>query len=630
MRKNYFRTFMLTVMTFVTLSSLMAQQAWKTHKAEISSENGRQFETKAIPNGTLYLGHCNYNDNIYAWDGLSLDQDARVGVGIKLTRDMFEDYIGGSIEAIRVGWDDENSKASYECFIRSGNFNNENLAQGKGTVKFGWNEIRLTKAFEIPDIDTICVGFYTDLKKGVCSIPKFYPYGKPNSNFLFHGETTEDGKEIWYDSRNLGIMPIMIKIVDKEGKFSNMIEITDMMHDKVILSDMDAIGKVTITNKGSNNINSLEITSINGEETKSTEVRLSTAIEISSSKSVKLPIYCFKSGNTTVSITKVNGEAPKNAIETTTQFIGVPEEVAEKYVFRPVLEFFGSENSYHIPTYFDEYLMPGYEDFKEYMTLICHHTDDKFMIGDPDEAILLQLGMAGGDSSKIYIPDMALNRTAYISAPVNVPGTPFHYGVIYPDFVSSYYTDILQHPTFASVEVEAGLNEAGDKVNIHVSGNVEEGIMPEGEPLYLTVYLMEYGVETRDQQFWDDKEGVQLGNKYIHYNLIRENLTPLFGKQLEKTGGEYSMDFTTDVYEDYNPTKLSVIAFLNRGGENPHTQLQIINSTEAAVGTADGIHGIETANGTQGENAWYDLSGRRVIKPAKGIYVKNGQKIYIK
>ena len=41
--------------------------------------------------------------------------------------------------------------------------------------------------------------------------------------------------------------------------------------------------------------------------------------------------------------------------------------------------------------------------------------------------------------------------------------------------------------------------------------------------------------------------------------------------------------------------------------------------------------GIEAVIQADEANAtYYDLSGRRVIRPAKGIYVKNGRKVYVK
>ncbi len=45
-------------------------------------------------------------------------------------------------------------------------------------------------------------------------------------------------------------------------------------------------------------------------------------------------------------------------------------------------------------------------------------------------------------------------------------------------------------------------------------------------------------------------------------------------------------------------------------------------------GEATGIEGIE--NGTSGNKACYDLSGRRVLNPTKGLYIIGGKKVYVK
>lgn len=635
MRKNYVNWMMTLVLGFVVAQGAWAQAAWKSHKAVDAAVKA---ESRADGEGTIWLGHCAYDDYIYEYDGLSLEYDARVGVGIKLTRDMFEDYIGGSIEAIRVGWDDRASMAKYECFIRETHFNNPVLASCKGTVKFGWNEIKLGEAFILPDVDTLCVGFYTDLKAGVCSIPKFYPQNKANSCFLFNGEYTSDSTEIWYDSRSLGVMPIMLKIVDKTGQFANLISLNSVQHDFIVNSETDGVGVFHITNKGSNDISTLEVTSTLGEQSKTTEVTLSRPIAVSGGSQCTLPITCFGTGETKVEITKVNGVAPKHPIVYTANLVGVPEAVAEQFVARPVIEFFTSEESYSHPQYFDEYFFPGVEDLKDFMTIVTQHTSDKFMLGDPDadDAILLQLGLANNDSSKIFMPDFAINRTAYTFSPLTIPGTPFHYGVLYPDhltgtsMVLDYYTSVLLMPTFANVNVQAALNETKDKVNIYVDGMIADGVLPEGEKLNVTVYLMENGVESTDQQFWDDKEGVQMGYKYTHYNIIRENLTGLWGNELDVENGQFKLQFATDVYDDYNKENLSVIVLLNRGDKNSHNQRNVINSAEAVVQQdATGIQGI-AIDEKQDANAWYDLSGRRVAKPVHGIYVNGGKKIYVK
>ncbi|MBQ7511513.1 MAG: hypothetical protein IJU11_02080, partial [Prevotella sp.] len=46
-------------------------------------------------------------------------------------------------------------------------------------------------------------------------------------------------------------------------------------------------------------------------------------------------------------------------------------------------------------------------------------------------------------------------------------------------------------------------------------------------------------------------------------------------------------------------------------------------------GETTGISTAKTAVDTK-DGEWYDLSGRRVAQPAKGIYVKNGKKVIVK
>ena len=44
----------------------------------------------------------------------------------------------------------------------------------------------------------------------------------------------------------------------------------------------------------------------------------------------------------------------------------------------------------------------------------------------------------------------------------------------------------------------------------------------------------------------------------------------------------------------------------------------------------DGTTTIYDVNAENGEDMIYDLSGRRVLETKKGIYIKNGKKIYVK
>ena len=630
MKSHYYRFLILAAVALLTGLSMNAQSAWRQNTPSAKAENPAARADAA--EGTIYLGHCNYDDYIYPWDGLSLDYDARVGVAIKLPRDMFKTYIGGKVTALRLGWDDSELTGTFDMFIRT-SFDGEDLATGHGTGKFGWNELELDAPFEIPDTDELVVGYYTDLMANHCCIPKFYPLNVPNSCYLYDGHTDAAGKEVWNDYRDFGTMAIMLVIKDDEGKFQNMLEIQDMRYEHIGLKDADKACVFTIGNVGSNSVSSIEVTTTQGELSQSTEVKLSSGITASKVNRVNLPINFLGSGKATVSITKVNGKACAEPFSKEVNIIAVPEEVAEAYTFRPTIEFFGSENAYQIPIYFDEYFMSDYYPLRDRITLVCQHVDDQFMTGN-NEALDMMLELCAGDSMKVFLPTMSVDRTDYLSNVAAIGGTPLLYGIPYPGEGKRMYESALERPTFASVVATPTMDEKGKKISIDVQGNVAQGVMPKDEPLFLTVYLMEKEVESDSQKFWDDKEGEKPAQHYTHYNVIREILTPFWGSELELDAeGNFTKSFQALVYSDYNPANLSVIALINRGQQNNNLNREIINSTEAAVPLPAGIENVKNDNELELRNGvfyhngqpaeMYTLSGVRItsVKGRPGVYL---------
>ena len=120
--------------------------------------------------------------------------------------------------------------------------------------------------------------------------------------------------------------------------------------------------------------------------------------------------------------------------------------------------------------------------------------------------------------------------------------------------------------------------------------------MPEGEPLYLTVYLMERDVVSQDQLFWDDKEtGAQQG-EYTHKCIIRDVLTEYYGDQLKKTGGDYTQSFTVELDPEWKKSNLYVAAFLNRSIDNTTFKRNIINSNEGSINWPEAVSSVNNDN----------------------------------
>lgn len=637
MNERLLRFVMVLVMS-CTLG-ISAQAQWQIHQSGERTQETKiqQMRAQQEEPSEIYIGHCSVYDYIYPYDGLSLDYDAHVGVGMKLTRDMIEPYIGGIVTAIYAGWDDENSSSTYDCFIRTGSFNGETISSGSGEAHFGWNRINVSSV-PIPDVDEMYVGFYTDIKKDVCCIPFIYPTGQPNSVFLHSGEKDSEGNELWYDMAplNFGKMPIMLVIMDRNGKFHNLVGINNIRANTVVWREEVHNASFLIKNLGSNEITSIEVETTFGDMSLADEIVFEDSILTADEGWIQMPIYCLGTGEHTIRFSKVNGETPKTIATTQFEMIGVPYDLEGVYSKLPLIEYFVSEEEYAVPRYFDELFWPGFKDYESKFNLVFHHIDDKYMWGD-NEALLQMLSLANNDSSLILVPSFTVDRSDHMEYLATLHGSPFHYGTPFPEHVSPMWEGLIDDPTFASVNVNATYEEESGKVKITVSGDVADGVMPDGEPLYLTVYLMEKDVLSMDQKFWDDNDKSEHEGKYVHKNIVRDILTPYWGEELAQTGGEYSMTFEADTYSDYNLSNLYVTAFLNRGENKHHMSRQIINSANGSIKGLDAVGNITTdknvtmvvldgavyVNGSTENVEVFNLAGAQVANGslADGVYL---------
>lgn len=586
---------------------------------------------------SITLGYCGPDDYIYQADGVSLDRDANVGAAIKITKDMLQTYVGGTIRSLRIGWSTSDKRPSIKTFVRS-SYNGENLASKtftpSGTI--GWNTVQLDKGVTITDdMDSLFVGFNLSLPKGVY-IPTVWPHNVVNSCYLAQeGDVDANGNQNWYDYPDFGKLAILAVVEDPDGKLHDMVKLTDFRYDAIAPADSAGTTLARLTNLGTNDVNSLGVECRQGDKTWEYEMLLSQPVQPGKTAKVSLPLYCFGTGTTEYAVKYVNGEFPRKSFSTTVDQIGVPKAVAEKYTHRPLIEFYTSENSVYGPTYYS-YITEGLQAVRSQYSLVKVHAEDQFMTGtDEDDAIRMQLDFGDGDSLQVYIPAMSIDRNAYTCNPAGRYKAIDN--ILYPQAGAEVYSAVLGYPTFASVNVSGSVAEDASKVSIDVTGDIAEGIMPKDEPLYLSVYLLEKNVKSESQKFWGDEESEQYGGVYTHENVIRRRVTPLYGTKLEKNSGTYTMHFDQRISSKWNADNLSVVAFINRGLENPSDRRQVINSgetqlTNQATGISQAAH--------EGESrvvAIYNLAGVQQplgVKPAKGVYlvkrVVNGQTVVTK
>ena len=588
--------------------------------------------------GRVYVGYAKYDDQIWEYDGLSLQFDSKVGCAIRLTKDMIEPYVGGTIIGMRVGWDTSTQTGTYEGFVRT-DFNSDNLTTGRTTVKYnysdsnpGWNNMTLTE-YVIPEgLDQLIVGFTTRLKKNVCAIPTLYPHDTPNSCFLWvEGDNDEEGNPHWIDMKDRGILPILLIIKDTEGTF-NYLPVINLLTDNGIQQTETADDVIMrVKNMGSQKINNIEVTSRQGEQTWSKTIPLSIATGVTS-KIFLAPIYCFHSGDVELSITKVNNKEVTNPKTYTVNIIGVPEDVANQYTHRPLVEYYESENNYRSARYYDEYVNEPVSRKANSITFVCQHLDDQFMTGD-DDATVLSLQLCDNDSSKVSIPAMCVDRaiaTENISYQMNSSTTPMFDVFINASDAINVFNAAAKRPTFVSLDVEGTLAEDKETLDVLVNSDVAPGIMPEGEKLRLTVYLMEDDVESDSQLFWNEKEKDEYQGMYTHPNVIREVLTAPEGDPIA-AGGSIQTTYQTELDPTWNVDNMYIVAFIHRDGKLGGKRMHVFNSAKGNIVNATGIREIKNEE-LRMMNGIYDLQGRQIKTEAKsslkkGIYIIGGKKI---
>ena len=604
------------------------------------------FTSKAA---TINLAYPNaINDYIWISDGFGdLTEDCRVGAAIKITRDMYSQYVGAKFTSLKIGWSDNSYSSKCTIFVRKELTDTIDILSGSGTLKWtsynnqAYQGQYTTISFKNPDgltlTDSLGDYFYVGcivekLKKNTHPIASVGYQNQKGSAYLWRdmeGENYDsEGRQIWEDCCSQATLCMGLVVT---GTFTNRVQITDLVTYPTQLAETADDGMITLANRGTNDVSSLTFEYKCGDTVKTEKVTLSQKLASGTSKTIMVPIWALGDGDHTITLSKVG--TAKNYFNTPRKYqtIAVPEAVSKKYKRTPLVEFFESEDSYYVPQYYDEYFIPGYENYKSKCTLVSHHLDDQWMLDD-DAATRLMLQMSDNDSTALYIPSIAVDRSANLPLySLNIDHVCPYHAIILPDFASYLYDDALARPTFADIDVEAQVED--DVLNVTVEGDIAENIIKD-QSLYVTVYLLEDDVYTDSQQQQELEKG-----DYFHDNLQRARLTGPWGDKLDVKSGHYEMKFHTDLYpEEWDYEKMRVVVTINQADEtqaatddpkkaattNDKWNRSILNSASCSLTLPEGIDGVKMTKKT---GACYDLQGRKARNLQRGLYIVNGEKI---
>jgi len=583
---------------------------------------------------TVNLGYKVTDDYIWQYDGFYVTANMRAGAAIRVPKSMYAPFIGATVKGLRIGWGDPERAGKATLFARtvlgdpSTNFASADGCTIKNDNRGSWNTCNFTEPFVLTDsLGDFYVGYYADLKANQYAFSTVYPHNQPGAAFLWRDEAgfnyDADGHELWEDQSAYGTLAIQLVLtVDTESNKDKAV-ITSLIIDPVQKTGARSSGLMTIANRGTNTINSIEVTTSLGSEKYSETSRLSSAVAVGGQGTIVVPIYGLGTGKVNIAITKVNGNANGETTSVSLPVLAISGEVAAGYTRHSVAEFFESESSFHVPSYYDNYFYPGYAKYKDRVSLVAHHLNDQFMTGD-DEETAMMLAFAHGDSSQVSLPSQMVDRTPqfqYSSVGCDIPFTP----IVLPDFSGVIYEEALARPTCVSTDVEATYDtEKGEGV-VTVSGHIAEGAMGD-ERLNVTAYVLEDNVYTDSQEQNDLGKG-----DYYHDNLVRLRLTPLFGTPLDVTEGDYSISFDYFVEPEWKLEDMRVVAIVSRDMDKQgYRNANVMNSAECSL---SGFSGLPTLLKDPKDEELFDLLGRQVKASGnlpRGLYIMNGKKVMVK
>lgn len=582
----------------------------------------------AIATQTVDVGYVSVKqDPLYFYTGFTANEDGVMYAAAQFPPEMMSIYAGGRIVGLRIGWTDFTQSGEAEAFVRT-DLQGQNVVSKPCTLKWGtdgWNVVMFDTPYEIPmNPENTIIGCKINGKAGSYNIATTTLGNKPANSCLITSDyyRHDDGYYEWRDLSQSFDALMLIAIVEIAEPVTDCASIANIYAPEIFKQGSVGSGQFRIQNRGTNKINSIELTYSVGDNSVTHNLPLSSGIEPGLSADVNVPVYALATGETNVSISKVNGNPNNYDDAHTLPIVAVPEDVASKYTRRPLLEYFGSEGEHHNISYYDDYFLGAYAGYEDKMSIVCHHANDQFMTRDDEDSQML-LDFADGDKTQVYIPTMTLDRSVQAANALTASKLrTVAYGVLYPTPTSvAVYDEALSVPTFANLSVTNSYNPETAEVTIDVTGYVEPKVLPLGETLKLTVYLLEDNVKSNSPNWATEAEEQKYGGVYYHQNVIRQQPVPIWGVELDGDG-PFSRQFVTEIDPtEWKPADMHVVALLHRSEENTRYSRQVINCAETAFDMTS-IREISVDGKNTGKRI-YNLSGAEVKggKLPAGVYI---------
>ncbi|MCR5643090.1 MAG: Omp28-related outer membrane protein [Prevotella sp.] len=474
---------------------------------------------------------------------------------VKFPAERMSHIKGNKITYIRFNmWDRFTHVSELKVFIGTKRDQFDLVCQNVQSLHPGWNQVKLDEPYVITG-DSIFVGVnYTISEEDV-----LYPVKWDSGSGKEEGACILFREGAWSESEGTWHIQCLVEGDDIPKYDLHVTNLEGPLYKRFVKAGENYECKLHLKNWGSMPINSYEMEcQLNGKNVANSHYQSISRTPGPQEIYVNVtPDNDFEVGRYTLTISPklLNGEEFKYADENKKEtMLSIYEhDMGRQKVL--IQNYTGTWCGYCAE--FDE-ILDNKNKERDDLVILSIHSGDKYST-PADDSYLSMLYSSG-------IPNVDLNRCVWQILEN------------YREWTIKYSLDDAKNqPSFANVNIKANSLENSPKVDIVVSGDRNEDFVPIEGWTNLTVLLVEDSIKGY-------QNGSDLGPDFTHNNVIRKNISEIWGDLVEWDGDHYEKHYYVILDDQWKKENMRIVAFLSKPftGDN-YDEIHVLNCNDLSL-----------------------------------------------
>lgn len=534
--------------------------------------------------------------------GMSKTGKGRVSAAVIIPSSELKKYEGAAIKQIRIGLATADGISNLQGWVRKELTGTDLCTAGLDNIQKGWNTADFSGNVTIDSSSDLVIGYSFDQDKSVACM-------------AVGGIDDENGcwnalGDNWQNRSNMCGGSLCIEIV-VEGDMvpeknlaiisavadNNVIKKNSNMHVACVVRNTSSASDVegykctySVGDKSFGELQSSKTLKYGEEDTLSIDLptgELTTDEKLNLNIAVSTPGDGYIDDNTA----SISFSVYENSIERTV-----------------LLEEFTSEECANCPRAIETIAQCMEEGYSKHVVQITHHVGykDDWLTVDEDRNYIWFYGEGGS-----FAPAGMLDRTQNDKFDSDVPV----FSIAYPDTFRPMLDEAISVPAFVSVDQSLAYDKASRKMDV----TVDLHKLPQLDILCpnarLTLIIIEDSILAKHQAGYNSPT-------FHHRHVYRKCLSDIWGDEISWNNNDATVFYSFELPKEWNEQNIETIAFVSEYDADDYNSCKVFNSCKSSLkGIASSVNSIETGSKIKAVK-YYDLSGRTVAEPSKGMFIK--------